>query len=62
MIVILQKRKQIISKKTSNAINEMLRKVVSQIEGTANFANVKGYEVGGKTGSSVKYNNNAKFN
>jgi len=40
----------------------MLRKVVSLDEGTANFANVKGYEVGGKTGSSVKYGNDAKLN
>ena len=40
----------------------MLRKVVSLNEGTANFANISGYEVGGKTGSSVKYFNNAKLN
>ena len=40
----------------------MVRKVVSLNEGTANFADIKGYEVGGKTGSSIKYNNNAKLN
>ena len=57
-----EKREQIISKKTSNAINLMLRKVVSLNEGTANFADIKGYEIGGKTGSSTKYNNNAKLN
>lgn len=57
-----EKREQIISEKTSNAINLMLRKVVSLNEGTANFADIKGYEVGGKTGSSIKYNNNAKLN
>ena len=56
------KGKQIISSKTSNSINAMLRKVVSLDEGTANFANIKGYEVAGKTGSSVKYNNKAKLN
>ena len=34
----------------------MLRKVVSLNEGTANFADVQGYDVGGKTGSALKYN------
>jgi len=57
-----QERKQIISTQTSDAINAMLRKVVSLNEGTANFADIEGYEVGGKTGSSVKYSNNAKLN
>ena len=57
-----KKGKQIISTKTSNTMNSMLRKVVSLNEGTANFANIEGYEVGGKTGSSVKYSNNAKLN
>ena len=58
----LEKREQIISKKTSNAINLMLRKVVSQIEGTANFANVEGYEIAGKTGTAIKYNSKEKLN
>ena len=58
----IKKGKQIVSTDTSDAINLMLRKVVSLDEGTANFANVKGYEVGGKTGSSVKYGNDAKLN
>jgi len=58
----LDKRKQIISAKTSNAINLMLRKVVSLDEGTANFADVEGYEVGGKTGTALKYNSKAKLN
>ena len=40
----------------------MLRKVVSLEEGTANFADIKGYEVGGKTGTAVKYNTKAKLN
>ena len=40
----------------------MLRKVVNLEEGTANFANVEGYEVGGKTGTALKYNSNAKLN
>ena len=32
----------------------MLRKVVANKEGTANFANIDGYEVGGKTGTALK--------
>ena len=58
----IEKREQIISTKTSNAINLMLRKVVSLDEGTANFANIEGYEVGGKTGTALKYNSNEKLN
>ena len=57
-----KKGKQIVSTDTSNLLNLMLRNVVSLSEGTANFANVEGYEVGGKTGSSVKYTNNEKLN
>jgi len=60
--VLLEKRQKVISKKTSEAINLMLRKVVSQNEGTANFANVEGYKVAGKTGTAVKYNSNEKLN
>ena len=58
----LNKSERIISENTSNKINSMLRKVVNLEEGTANFANVEGYEVGGKTGTALKYNSNAKFN
>ena len=58
----IKKREQVISKKTSNAINLMLRKVVSLNEGTANFADVEGYEVAGKTGTAVKYNSKEKLN
>ena len=57
-----KKKEQIISNETSSSINSMLRKVVSLNEGTANFADVEGYEVGGKTGTAVKYNSNAKLN
>jgi cell division protein FtsI (penicillin-binding protein 3) len=58
----LEKKKQIISNKTSKEINLMLRKVVSLSEGTANFANIEGYDVGGKTGTAVKYNSKEKLN
>ena len=58
----LEKKDQIISQKTSKAINLMLRKVVNQIEGTANFANVEGYEIAGKTGTAVKYKSKEKLN
>jgi len=58
----LEKKEKIISDKTSNAINLMLRKVVRLDEGTANFADVEGYEVGGKTGTALKYNSKAKLN
>jgi cell division protein FtsI (penicillin-binding protein 3) len=50
----LQNRKQIISLETSNTINSILRKVVSNRKGTASFADKKGYEVAGKTGTARK--------
>ncbi len=59
---ILKQKEQIVSIKTSNLINSMLRKVVSLEEGTANFANISGYNVAGKTGTAVKYGSNAKLN
>jgi len=57
-----EKKMQIISKETSKAMNLMLRKVVKLSEGTANFADVEGYDVGGKTGTALKYNSKAKLN
>ena len=46
------KRKRILNENLSETINPILRKIVSTKEGTAGFANVKGYEVGGKTGTA----------
>ena len=58
----IKKSDQIISSETSNAMNLMLRKVVSLDEGTANFADIQGYDVGGKTGTALKYNSKARLN
>ena len=46
------KRRRILNDNLSERINPILRKIVSTKEGTAGFANVKGYEVGGKTGTA----------
>jgi len=49
-----EKKEKIVSLETSYKINSMLRKVVVNKEGTANFANIDGYEIGGKTGTALK--------
>jgi cell division protein FtsI (penicillin-binding protein 3) len=48
------KKEKILNKDLSKKILPILRKIVSTKEGTANLANVEGYEVGGKTGTANK--------
>ena len=50
----IQKKDRILSDDVSKKILPILRKIVSNKEGTANLANVDGYEIGGKTGTANK--------
>ena len=52
--------KKIISSETSSQINQMLRQVVSGENGTASLADIYGYNIGGKTGTSENYSNSKK--
>ncbi len=51
---------RIISEKTSRELKKILRKVVTDEKGTASLANVFGYNVSGKTGTSQYYDNKNK--
>ncbi len=52
--------KRIISEKTSRKIKKILRKVVTDEKGTASLADIYGYNVLGKTGTSQYYNDETK--
>ena len=53
-------QQSVVSKKTSDQINKILRKVVADKEGTGSFADIFGYNVGGKTGTAKSYFNGNK--
>ena len=53
-------QKRILNKGDSDKINKILRKIVTNKEGTAELADVEGYAVGGKTGTA-QISKNGKY-
>ncbi len=53
-------RNRVISKETSDTMREILESVVGSPTGTGKNAYIKGYRIGGKTGTSEKGRNNSK--
>ena len=51
------KKERILNKNISKNLIQILRKIVTNKEGTASLANVSGYEVTGKTGTAEKIKN-----
>ena len=51
----IEEGRSLISANTSNSIKRILRKVVTNKNGTAYFADKEGYNVGGKTGTAEGY-------
>ena len=54
------KFKRVISRETSKKIKNVLRKVVTDEKGTASLADIYGYNVSGKTGTSQYYDDESK--
>ena len=53
---------RLISETTSHQLQKILRKVVTDENGTASLADIHGYSVSGKTGTSQNYNNKKNIN
>jgi len=58
--MIFEKKKRIVSEHTSQKIQKILRKVVTDENGTASLADIFGYQVSGKTGTAQYYNDKSK--